>query len=67
MFLNRNCEQYVQAGGQWFGSNSLKQKVLVMLKFSLNYNKSFNEDIRTIKEAQLKNTLPYIFGSLYNW
>ena len=50
----------MQAGRQRFDSNSLKQKVLVMLIFSLNYN---NEDVRTIKEAKLKNNLPYIFGS----
>ena len=50
----RNRGQYLQTGRQRFASNSLKCSVLVVLKIALDYNSPFFEDVRTIKEANIK-------------
>ena len=60
---NRNRGQYVQIGRQGFDNNSFKFRVLVMLKMALNYNNSFVEDVRIIKEAN-KNGFCHTFLDL---
>ena len=50
----RNRGLYVKISRQRLYSNSLKCRVLVMLKMALNYNNRFIEDVRTIKEANKK-------------
>ena len=50
----RNRGQFVKISRQRFDSNSLKCRVLGMLKMALNCNNSFIEDVRTIKEANIK-------------
>ena len=50
----RNLGLYVKISRQRFNSNSLKCRVLGMLKMALNYNNRFIEDVRTMEEANIK-------------
>ena len=60
----RNRGQFVKISRQRFDSNSLKCRVLRMLRMALNYNNSLNEDNRTIKEAN-KQEFFHTFLNLY--
>ena len=60
----RNRGQSVKISRQRFDSNSLKCRVLGMLKMALNYNNSFIEDVRTIKEANIQEFC-HTFLNLY--
>ena len=60
----RDGGQYTQIGRQRFDSNSWKCIVLVMKKMALYYNNSFIEDVRTIKEANIK-AFRHAFSDLY--
>ena len=50
----RNHGMYVKISRQRLDSNSLKSRVLGLLKLALNYNNSVIEDVRTLKEANMK-------------
>ena len=60
----RNRGQFVKISRQRFDSNSLKCRVLGMLKMALNFNNSFIEDVRTIKEANIQEFC-HTFLNLY--
>ena len=49
----RNRGEYEKNGRQTLICNSLKFRVLVMLKRALDYKNSFVEDVRTIKVADI--------------
>ena len=60
----RNRGQFVKISRQRFDSSSLKGRVLGKLKMALNYNNSFIEDVRTIKEANIQE-FKHKFLNLY--
>ena len=60
----RNPGLYVKISRQRFDSNSLKCRVLGMLKIALNYNNCFIEDVRTVKEANV-NEFGHTFFNFY--
>ena len=63
----RNRGLYVKISRQRFDSNSLKCRVLGLLKMALNDNNCFTEDVRTMNEATIKEFCHTFFEFLYNW
>ena len=60
----RNRGLNVKICRQRFDSNSLKCSVHGILKMALNYNNRFIEDVRTMKEANIKEFC-HTFWNLY--
>ena len=60
----RNRGLYVKISRQSFDINSLKCRVLGMLKMALNYDNYFIEDVRTMKGANI-NKFCHTFLNLY--